>query len=100
MKLTAERPFANPEAAVRKLVGLAARIEAVQEGLVHIENINAPFLCIRKASGPEFGAGIKHAVEHGWLELHESGTNVRLIDVGAKTAPAPKCRGRWRFAWR
>ena len=32
-----------------------------------------------KASGPEFGAGIKAAVERGWLELHESRTYVRLL---------------------
>ncbi|MGY3582645.1 hypothetical protein ACVIGB_008288 [Bradyrhizobium sp. USDA 4341] len=42
----------------------------------------APFLYTLKASGPEFGAGIKHAVEKGWLELHESGTFVRLLEPG------------------
>jgi hypothetical protein len=79
MKLTAERPLANPEAAARKLVELAASIEAVQVGRIHIEKINAPFLYKLKASGEEFGAGIKMAVERGWLELHESGTYVRLL---------------------
>ncbi|OKO69020.1 hypothetical protein [Bradyrhizobium sp. AS23.2] len=78
MKLAAERTFANPEAAARKLVELAAGIEPVQDGRIHIEKINAPFLYKLKASGPEFGAGIQHAVERGWLELHESGTYVRL----------------------
>ncbi len=32
-----------------------------------------------KTSGPQFAAGIKHAVERGWLDLHESGTYVRLL---------------------
>lgn len=32
----------------------------------------------RKASGPEF----KHLVEKGWLELHESGTYVRILASG------------------
>jgi hypothetical protein len=32
--------------------------------------------------GCEFGAGIKMAVERGWLELHESGTYVRLLNAG------------------
>ncbi|WP_237892140.1 MULTISPECIES: hypothetical protein [Bradyrhizobium] len=32
-----------------------------------------------KASGAEFGAGIEYAIEMGWVELHESGTNVRLL---------------------
>ncbi|MGY8685608.1 hypothetical protein Q2941_49040 [Bradyrhizobium sp. UFLA05-153] len=52
---------------------IANGIEAVQDGL-HIEKINAPF-----RSGAEFGAGIKTAVERRWLELHESGTYVRLL---------------------
>ena len=83
MKLTSERPFADPEAAARKLVEIAAGIEAVQDGRIHIEKINAPFLYTLKASGPEFGAGIKMAVERGWLELHESGTYMRMLkDVG------------------
>ncbi|WFU45433.1 hypothetical protein QA640_46295 (plasmid) [Bradyrhizobium sp. CB82] len=60
MKLTIERPFANPETAARKLVELASGIEPVQDGRIHI---NAPFLYSLKASGPEFGAGIKHAVD-------------------------------------
>ncbi|RZN01685.1 hypothetical protein CWO91_33025 [Bradyrhizobium genosp. SA-3] len=83
MKLTAERPFANPEAAARKLVELASGIEPVQDGRIHIEKINAPFLYTLKATGEEFGAGIRYAVERGWLELHESGTYVRLLIGGA-----------------
>ncbi|RXG90802.1 hypothetical protein [Bradyrhizobium zhanjiangense] len=83
MKLTAERPFANPEAAARKLVELASGIEPVQDGRIHIEKINAPFLYALRASGEEFDAGIKMAVERGWLELHESGTYVRLLKAEA-----------------
>lgn len=30
----------------------------------------------------EFGAGLKYAVEKGWIELHESGTYVRLLTPG------------------
>ncbi|WP_375791061.1 hypothetical protein ACE102_01315 [Bradyrhizobium sp. vgs-9] len=88
MKLTAERAFADPEAAARKLIELAKTIEAVQDGRIHIEKLNAPFLYTLKATGSEFGAGIKYAVECGWLELHESGTYVRLIGTSAKAAPA------------
>lgn len=82
MKLVAERPYADPEVAARKLVELAAGIEPVQDGRIHIEKLNAPFLRTLKATGPEFGAGIKHAIEKGWLELHESGTYVRLLALG------------------
>lgn len=81
-RFTTERPFAEPEAAARKLVELTAGIEPVQDGRIHIEKINAPFLYTLKASGPEFGAGIRCAVEKGWIELHESGTYVRLLKPG------------------
>ncbi|KRQ03322.1 MULTISPECIES: hypothetical protein [Bradyrhizobium] len=83
MKLISERPYSDPEAAARKLIELAMGIEAVQDGRIHIEKINAPFLSKLKASGPEFGAGIKHAINQGWLELHESGTYVRLLTPGS-----------------
>ncbi|MCK1700721.1 hypothetical protein IVA86_04560 [Bradyrhizobium sp. 146] len=82
MKHVTERPFADPQAAARKLIELAASIEPVQDGRIHIEKINYPFLYTLKGSGPEFGAGIRCAIEKGWLELHESGTYVRLLAPG------------------
>lgn len=82
MKHVGERPYADPEAAARKLIELTATIEPVQDGRIHIEKINAPFLYTFKARGAEFGAGIDYAVKQGWLELHESGTYVRLLAPG------------------
>ncbi|WP_309144784.1 hypothetical protein [Bradyrhizobium sp. CCGB12] len=61
MKLTTERAYATPESAARKLIQLAACIEPVQDGRIHIEKLNAPFLYALKSSGPEFGAGIIYA---------------------------------------
>jgi hypothetical protein len=58
------------------------RVEPVQAGRIHIEKINYPFLYTLKGSGAEFGAGIRCAVEKGWLESHESGTYVRLLAPG------------------
>ncbi len=77
MKLTAERPFANPEAAACKLVEIAKGIEPIQDGRIFIELVNGPFL---KAggTGDGFRAAVAFAVERGWIELHESGTFVRL----------------------
>ncbi|MCP3459329.1 hypothetical protein [Bradyrhizobium sp. CCGUVB23] len=83
MKLTADRPYADPEAAARKPIEIATSIEPVQDGRIHIEKINAPFLYTLKGSGPKFGAGIKMAIERGRLELHESGTYVRLLKTDA-----------------
>ena len=82
MKLVNDRPYSNPEAAARKLVELAASVPAVQNGRIYIERINAPFLFALKASGPEFGAGLRYAIDRGWLELHESGTYLRLLSAG------------------
>jgi hypothetical protein len=92
MKHTEERPYADPEAAARKLVELAASVEAVQDGRIYIERINAPFLFKLKGSGSEFGAGLKHAIERGWLQLHESGTYVRLLNL--KLYPRASCAAR------
>jgi hypothetical protein len=34
-------------------------------------------------SPQEYGAGLKRAVEKGWLFLHESGTFVRFTQAGS-----------------
>jgi hypothetical protein len=83
MKLTAERPFANPEAAARKLVELASGIEPTMPGRIYIELINYPMLFKLKASAAEYKAGLDLAIERGWFELHESGTYVRLLHAEA-----------------
>ena len=83
MKLTTERPFANPEAAARKLVDLASGIEPVQPGRIYIELINYPMLFKLKATAAEYKAGLDLAIERGWLELDESGTYVRLLKTEA-----------------
>jgi hypothetical protein len=53
MKHVTERPFADPHAAARQLVQLASSIEPVQDGRIHIEKINYPFLYTLKGSGAE-----------------------------------------------
>jgi hypothetical protein len=40
VKYTADRPFADPEKAARKLLEIANTVEAVQDGRIHIEKIN------------------------------------------------------------
>ena len=81
-KFIADRPFADPDAAARKIVEIAKEGEAVQNGRIYIERVNAPFLAAG-GSGDDFRAGIERAVALGWLWLHESGTYVRFTDVGA-----------------
>ena len=44
MKYVAPRPFADPAVATRKLLEIANATEALQDGRIHIEKINGPFL--------------------------------------------------------
>jgi hypothetical protein len=62
MKFAAERPYADPEKAARKLVEIANAVEAVQEGRIFIELINWPFLSELKGSPAEYKAGLDLAI--------------------------------------
>jgi hypothetical protein len=77
------RPYADPDAAARKLIEIACSIEPVQDGRIHIEKINYPFLHDLRGSPAEYGAGIDRAIAKGWLSMHESGTFVRFTQSGA-----------------
>ena len=65
---------ADPETAARKLLEIAFTVEAVQDGRIHIEKINGPFLFTEGGSPAEYGAGLALAIARGWLWRHESGT--------------------------
>jgi hypothetical protein len=84
MKFSTDRPYADPEAAARKLVEIANTVEAPQEGRIHIEKINGPFLFEFGGTPQEYGAGLKLAIERGWLWKHESGTYVKFTQAGAE----------------
>jgi len=73
MKFVERQPFADPDAAARRIVEIANGVEAVQDGRIFIERVNEPFLAAA-GSGEQFRAGIERAVALGWLWRHESGT--------------------------
>jgi hypothetical protein len=83
MKYAAARPFADPEKAARKLLEIANTVEAVQDGRIHIEKINGPFLFKEGGSPAEYSAGLALAIARGWLWRHESGTYVKFTQAGA-----------------
>ena len=83
MKYVEPRPYADPEAAARKLIEIANSVEPLQDDRIHIELINGPFLFEHKGSPAQYKAGLDLAIARGWLWLHESGTLVRLTDKGA-----------------
>jgi hypothetical protein len=83
LKLTADRPFADPEKAARRLLEHAQAFETIQDGRIYIEKLNGPFLFNDKGAPAEYSAGLKHAIERGWLEIHDSGTFVKFTPAGA-----------------
>jgi hypothetical protein len=84
MKYADNRPYADPEAAARKLIEIANSVEAVQDGRIFIELINGPMLFEHKATPVEYSAGLKLAIERGWLTLDRSGTYVKFTQAGAE----------------
>ena len=83
MKFVTNRPLADPEKAARRLMEHAQAFEPMQEGRIYIELINGPFLFREKGTPAEYKVGLELAIERGWLELHESGTFVKLTQSGA-----------------
>ena len=83
MKYIGERPFSDPETAARRLLEIANATEPVQDGRIHIEKINGPFLFTDGGTPQEYGAGLAYAIERGWLWKHESGTYVKFTPAGA-----------------
>jgi hypothetical protein len=84
MKYSTDRPYADPEKAARRILEIANSVEAIQEGRIHVEKINGPFLFRDGGSPAEYGAGMQLAIERGWLEMHRSGTYVKFTATGAE----------------
>ena len=78
MKYAVERPFADPE---KPRAGI---LEIASQGRIHIEKINEPFLFRDGGSPAEYGAGLKLAIDRGWLAMHDSGTFVASTPSGAE----------------
>jgi hypothetical protein len=76
-------PYADPEKAAQRILEIANAVEPIQ-GRIHIEKINEPFLFRDRGSPAEYGAGLKLAIERGWLKMHESGTFVVFTAAGAE----------------
>jgi hypothetical protein len=83
VKFIEPRPFADPDAAARKLMELVQAVGAVHDGRIYIEKINEPFLYQLKGTPAEYKARLDRAIANGWLWLHESRTYVKFTEAGA-----------------
>ena len=83
MKYTIDREYADPEKAARELLEIANTVEAAQDGRIHIEKLNGPFLFKEGGTPAEYKAGLELAIARGWLWRHESGTFVKFTQAGA-----------------
>jgi len=54
VKFTADRPFADPTKAARRLLEIANTIEPIQDGRIHIEKINSG----QTAARPNMASGL------------------------------------------
>jgi hypothetical protein len=82
MRFVQQSRFADPDVAARKLIEIANSIEAVQDGRIYIELVNAAFL---EAGGTpdQYRAALARAISKGWLWRHESGTYLKFTESGA-----------------
>jgi hypothetical protein len=84
MKFIEPRPHADPEAAAQKpMEKIPNSVEPVQDGRIHVELVNWPFLHELRGTPAEYKARLDFAIERGWLWKHESGTSVKFTQVGA-----------------
>jgi hypothetical protein len=92
MKVAAERPYADPEAAARKLIEIANSVEAAQDGRIFIWSTGR-FFTNTKARRPNTRPGLSsRSNAAGWwgpdlCEVHASGRGaVRLMAKGWRQA--------------
>ena len=72
LRFAEPRPYADPETAMKKLLEIANSVEPIQDGRIHIEKINGPFLYDHGGKPAEYTAGMNLAIVRGPLWMHES----------------------------
>jgi hypothetical protein len=82
MKFRQERPFANLDAAVKKLLEITNGMEADHAGRYHVGAINEQFLT---AGGDvlEYTAAVRAAIDRGYMAVHPSGGYLSFTQAGA-----------------
>jgi hypothetical protein len=82
MKYVTDRPFANPEAAARKLLEIVLSKDIDVGQYTYTGVTNTAFLQAR-GNVAEYLAGRDYAIAQGWFEIDTSGTRIILLQPGA-----------------
>ncbi|MET4721206.1 hypothetical protein ABIF63_005312 [Bradyrhizobium japonicum] len=110
MKRAEERPYADPEAAARKLVELAANVEGVQDGRIYIERINAPVQAereqhrVRRRAQARDRARLvvearkRHLCENDAAQRRPAGSQIKGSSAESLGGTVPTCSS-FRNAW-
>jgi hypothetical protein len=69
---------------MQKLFDFANAIEAVQNGRIHIKKTNGLFFLEHRSKTAKYGAGLRLAIERGFLWRHESGNCVNFTAARAE----------------
>jgi hypothetical protein len=82
MKFKEDRPLANRDAAVRRLLEIANGMEADQLGRIDVGPINIQFLQ-GGGSVEEYTAAVKTATARGYITVHPSGGHITFTQEGS-----------------
>src|ERR1700687_4036233 len=82
MKFREERPFADVDAAVKKLLEIANGMAADHAGRLSVGILNTQF---KDAGGsyPEYSAAVKAAIDRGYITMQASGGYLSFTQAGA-----------------
>ena len=84
VKFVADRPFAEPEAAARKLLDIV-RASIAASGLPHAYTGVTNILFLRAGGAlDDYAAGRDFATAQKWFEIDRSGTRIVLLSDGAE----------------
>jgi hypothetical protein len=86
MNFNERRPFADPEAALAKLLEIVGALEADADGRIAVGAISHAFQRLG-GNASEYGAAMHRAVADGWLESHPSRAYVKLLRKSDDASP-------------
>jgi hypothetical protein len=96
MKLTADRPFADPAVAARKLLEIANATEAVQDGRIYIEKINDQFLLKEGGTPAEYNVCEVHTC---WRRAVRLKPRARFSSVSREAGGSLALEAHLRLSW-